>query len=277
MTKPSIRWFDDWYAVDKITSGLFAIGEPKYHQINWNYLIVGRDRALLFDTGPGLRDITPLVASLTDRPVTALLSHLHFDHTGNFHRFADTALADLPILRTCEKDGLFHAPEEMFLGSYENMVWVPCAVRQWWPIGHRIDLGGRSLEIIATPGHSPDSISLFDRNGGILLAADFLYLGNLYGQVPGACLPDYLESAQALNDQLDPGALILGAHGEEGSDQAPRLSLPDLADLTTTLIAIRDNSMPPSGQNPDRYVINDRLTLLAGPHSYGSWRTGQGS
>jgi hydroxyacylglutathione hydrolase len=277
MTKPKVRWFDDWYAIEEIAPGLFGIGEPKYHQINWNYLIVGRDRALLFDTGPGLRDITPVVTSLTDKPVTALLSHLHFDHTGNFHRFADTALADLPILRVCEKDGLLHAPEEMFLGSYENMVWVPHAVRQWWPIGHRIDLGGTELEIIATPGHSPESISLFDRERGILLAADFLYLGNLYGQIPGASLPDYLKSAQALSDRLDPGTLILGAHGEDGSHQAPKLSMRDLADLAAALTAIRDKRMPSVGQNPDRYVVNKRLVLLAGPQSYGSWGPGQGS
>jgi hydroxyacylglutathione hydrolase len=275
MTKPNVRWFDDWYAIDEIAPGLYGIGEPKYHQINWNYMIVGSERALLFDTGPGLRDITPVVASLTDLPVTALLSHLHFDHTGNFHRFADTALADLPILRACERDGLFHAPEEMFLGSYENMRWVPMPIRRWWPLGHRIDLGGKSLEIIATPGHSPESISLYDRGLGVLLAADFLYLGNLYGQIPGAFLPDYLASAEAL-DVLQPAdVLILGAHGKplaDGTQVAPRLAREDLRDLILGLKAIRDGDMPPAGQNPDRYKINDRLALLAGPISYGAWR-----
>jgi glyoxylase-like metal-dependent hydrolase (beta-lactamase superfamily II) len=54
---------------------------------------------------------------LTDEPVTVLLSHLHFDHSGNFHRFDDTALADLPILGACQRDGLFHAPEDMYLAS----------------------------------------------------------------------------------------------------------------------------------------------------------------
>lgn len=275
MTKPTIRWFDDWYAIEEIAPGLFGIGEPKYHQINWNYLIVGEERALLFDTGPGLRDITPVVASLTDRPVTALLSHLHFDHTGNFHRFADTALADLPILRACERDGLFHAPEEMFLGSYENMRWVPMPIRHWWPLGHHIDLGGRSLEIIATPGHSPESISLFDKDLGILLAADFLYLGNLYGQIPGASLPDYLASAEALDRLLPEDVLILGAHGKplaDGTQIAPKLARKDLRDLILGLKAIRDGDMPPASQKPDRYEINDRLALLAGPISYGAWR-----
>jgi len=272
MTKPDLRWFDDWYLIADFGSGLFGIGEPKYHQINWNYLVAGKKRALLFDTGPGLRDISPVVTNLTDLPVTALLSHLHYDHTGNFHRFADTALADLPILRACERDGLLHAPDEMFLPSDENMTWVPHAIRQWWPIGHRIDLGGRELEIIATPGHSPESISLFEGESGILLAADFLYLGNLYGHRPGASLPDYLASAEELIERLPIDTLILGAHGEAGADEAPKLSRHDLLDMNAVLTAIRDGKMPPSGENPDRYEINDHLALLAGPKSYGIWR-----
>lgn len=210
MTDLNIRWFDDWYLVDEIAPGLYGIGEPKYYQINWNYLVVGAERALLFDTGPGVRDISSVVQRLTDKPVTALLSHLHFDHTGNFHRFADTALADLPILRMCEQGGLFHAPDEMFLGSIDGLTWTPMPIRQWWPIGHRLDLGGTVLDILATPGHSPESISLLDRKRSILLAADFLYLGNLYGQIPGASLPDYLTAAEALAAELRDDILILG-------------------------------------------------------------------
>lgn len=275
MIKQNIYWFDDWYVVDEIAPGLYGIGEPEYYQINWNYLIVGDERALLFDTGPGVRDITPVVQSLTDRPVTALLSHLHFDHTGNFHRFADTALADLPVLRASMQGELFHAPEEMFLGSRDGMTWTPMPIRQWWPIGHRIDLGGRTLEIVATPGHSPESISLFDREQNILVAADFLYLGNLYGQIPGACLPNYLAAAEALFAVLSDDALILGAHGKplpDGTHVAPRLTRRDLEDLIAGLNAIRDGEMPPLSQNPDRYRINDRIALLAGPESYGMWR-----
>jgi glyoxylase-like metal-dependent hydrolase (beta-lactamase superfamily II) len=73
-----------------------------------------------------------VVASLTKLPVTALLSHLHYDHTGNFHRFADRALPDLPLLRAFDKEGVFMAPEDMFFGNHENMIWEPVAIRQWW-------------------------------------------------------------------------------------------------------------------------------------------------
>jgi glyoxylase-like metal-dependent hydrolase (beta-lactamase superfamily II) len=86
--------------VTRIDDHTFAIAEPRYDQHNLDYLIVGDTRALLFDTGPGVRDIRPLVASLTDRPVTAAFSHLHFDHIGGQAEFASVASLDHPSIRS---------------------------------------------------------------------------------------------------------------------------------------------------------------------------------
>lgn len=267
MLAQGTRWFDDWYALADIAPGVTAIGEPRYHQLNWNYLITGTERALLFDTGPGVRDISAVVASLTNLPVTAMPSHLHFDHTGNLDRFPDLAMADLPILRACDTDGVFHAPEHLYLGSYEDMTWKPVRIARWWPVGHAIDLGGRALEIIHTPGHSPDSVSLYDAAAKLLFAADFLYLGDLYAQVPGASLPDYHQSAQALLDMLPDDTLIVGAHGKPdaaGQHGPPVLTVSDLRDLEAVLAKIRDGAAVPQTRDPARYPINAKLSLLAG-------------
>lgn len=96
---PPLRWFDSYYVVADLGEGAYAIGEPRYGQCNFSYLIVGSRRALLFDTGPGIRDITPVVQALTTQPVEALPSHLHFDHVGNLARFQEVGLPDLPGLR----------------------------------------------------------------------------------------------------------------------------------------------------------------------------------
>lgn len=272
MLAQGVRWFDDWFAIESIAPGIHAIGEPRFHQINWNYLIEGQRTALLFDTGPGVRDISEVVRALTRLPVIAFPSHLHFDHTGNLHRFQNIAMSDLPVLRACMRDGVFHATDDLFRGFLEGMVWKPVKISEWWPIGKHVDLGGRHLEIIHTPGHTPDSVSLFDRNANILLAADFIYPGHLYAQVPGADLADYLMTTHALQQQINDQTRIFCAHGapdDKGQHRAPLMSNQDMADLQKTLTGLKN-----SGKKPARTAVNARMTLLAGKAAFASWQAG---
>lgn len=271
MLAPGVRWFDDWFAIEEIAPGITAIGEPRFHQVNWNYLIEGNERALLFDTGPGVRDISVVVRALTGRLVTAMPSHLHFDHVGNLHRFKHIALADLPVLRACECDGVLIDVEDHFRGHLEGMVWTPVEVECWVPIGAMIELGGRRLQLLHTPGHSPDSVSLYDSENRILLSADFLYLGQLYAQVPGSNLRDYLETAESLLSRLSPQTRIFGAHGQpdaESRHRAPELSPSDLADLVNSLQRLRA-----AGLRPRAWPVNARMTLLASEEAYASWQS----
>lgn len=272
MLADGVRWFDDWFAIEDIAPGVYAIGEPRFHQINWNYLIEGQDTVLLFDTGPGVRDISQVVRALTDFPLITLPSHLHFDHTGNLQRFQNIALADLPVLRSCMRDGLLHASDDLFRGFLEGMVWKPVKISQWLPSGSRIDLGGRQLEVLHTPGHSPDSISLFDREANILFAADFVYPGPLYAQVPGANLADYLTTSVALLTQIDDQTKIFCGHGapdEKGKHRAPLMGSQDISDLQKSLASLKD-----SGKTPKETTVNARMTLLANKAAYASWQAG---
>ncbi len=271
MLADGVRWFDDWFAIEEVAPGVVAIGEPRFHQINWNYLILGTKRALLFDTGPGVRDISKIVRELTTLPVTALPSHMHFDHTGGLAKFHNIAIADLPVLKDCEKDGWLHASDDLYRGFREGMTWTPVRVNEWLPIGSTLDLGGRVLELLHTPGHSPDSISLLDRASSILFAADFLYPGPLYAQIPGADLKAYLQTADSLLPVLPESVTLLCAHGqadEAGEHRAPRLNRQDVADLSASLTNLRG-----SNDRPESWPVNARMSLLLWEPAFASWQS----
>lgn len=268
---PGTRWFDDWYAIETIAPGVTAIGEPCYHQLNWNYLIAGRDSALLFDTGPGERDIVPVVRALSDQPVAAMASHMHYDHTGNLHRFAEVWAADLPVLRRCEVAEVLMVPDHLHLGSHEDRAWLPVTASRWIKPGEIIELGQRQLEVIATPGHAVDEVSLFDRAANILFAADFVYMGELYAQLPGSDLNEYLKAAIQLSDIIDDHTLIVCAHGKpdaQGAHASPKLSRRDILDLIGALERLRQ-----SKPGEYRFTVNGNMVLLTSPGAFAGWQS----
>jgi hydroxyacylglutathione hydrolase len=270
MLAQGVRWFDDWFAIEEVAPGVIGIGEPRFYQINWNYLILGKRRALLFDTGPGVRDISQVVRKLTTLPVTALPSHMHFDHTGCLSRFSHVAIPDLPVLRACDREGWLMPRDDLYVGWWEGMTWTPVKISQWLAIGTKIDLGGRVLELIHTPGHSPDSVSLLDRGSNILFAADFVYPGKLYAQIANSDLKSYHESAEDLLLRLDEGVTILCAHGKPDAEKlhrAPRLSRADIADLAASL-----GRLKASGEQPSAWPVNERLSLLLSQDAFASWQ-----
>jgi len=270
MLAPGVAWHDDWFAIEEVAPGVIAIGEPRFHQVNWNYLIIGTRRALMFDTGPGVRDISSVVRSLTTLPVTALPSHMHFDHTGGLAGFGNIALADLPLLRGCMQDGWLMVSQDLYLGNLEGMTWTPVKPAHWLTIGSEIDLGGRSLRLVHTPGHSPDSVSLHDQASGLLFAADFVYPGSLYAQVVNSDLYSYLSSAEALLPQISETTVILAAHGTPDAHhlhRSPRLSRGDIADLAHSLKRLKA-----SGEHPTQWPVNDRMNLLLSVDAFRSWQ-----
>jgi len=64
--------------------------------------------------------------------------------------------------------------------------------------GDQIDIGGRVLEVLFTPGHAPDSICLIDRENRLLFTGDTFYLAPLYTHIPGSSFEDYANSAARL-------------------------------------------------------------------------------
>jgi hydroxyacylglutathione hydrolase len=257
---------DDYFAVEDLGQGTFAIGEPRYYQQNYSYLIVGETRAVLFDSGSGTRDISSIIGRLTKLPVTVIVSHLHYDHLGGIVPFEHVEMIDLPETRADVSGSFFRPKRYEYMGLVDGLAAPSIRVGAWLKPGAIIDLGGRSLKVLSTPGHTPTSVALFDAQNKRLFIGDFIYPTTRYAFLPGASLSAYQATAKMLLETLAADTVLWTAHccrkGEGVS--APWLSMKDLRDLDVALTTVRGGQGHAKGFYPRVYPVNEEMTLAAG-------------
>ena len=212
-----------WFEVYRVRPDVYAIYEPHQFEEVISYLIVGRRRALLFDTGLGVASVRDLVTQLTPEPVTVLNSHTHFDHTGGNAEFSEIFNQDTAFSRANAK-GQSNAYSRDALASQrlcgplppgvhpDAYTIRPWHVTHWVRDGEHIDLGGRELEVIFTPGHTPDSLSLLDRRRGLLFTGDTFYPGPIYLFTPETDFAAYAQSVARLAQLVAHIRLLLPGH-----------------------------------------------------------------
>lgn len=214
---------EPWFEIYRIRPGVFALYEPKQFEEVISYLILGEKRAVLFDTGMGVGKISAVVGRLTSLPVVVINSHTHFDHVGGNAEFHEIWNRDLPYTRQnmrgqtnqYSRDALSRErlcgalPAGVDATSYSIRPWKSShALRD----GERLDLGGRELEIIFTPGHTPDSLALLDRKNGLLFTGDTFYPGPIYLFTPETDFAAYARSVNRLAALQPHLKLLLPAH-----------------------------------------------------------------
>ena len=260
------QWFDDYFLVEKLDATTYAIGEPRYYQGNYSYLLMGGKRALLFDAGSGQRNIVPVVRSLTSLPVTVFPSHLHFDHVGGVGRFERTALLDLAPLRMRIEHGRLRLRRYEFLGFADSLPEPTISVHEWWAPGSTVDLGGRIVRVLATPGHTPTSASVYDADRHQLFAGDFIYPGTLYAFLPDSSRSEYLATSRGLLATLDPATRIYAAHmaDDPATVSAPVLDMSDLRALEESLVQIGTGGLRSKGLYPRIYPVRGPVTFGTG-------------
>jgi len=104
-------------------------------------------------------------------------------------------------------------PADFDVASYATRSWKIASYRK---DGDRIDLGGRTIEIIATPGHTPEAISLLDREQGLLFTGDTYYRGAIWLYRPETDLDAYGVSIRKLGALAPQLKIVLGAHKRAG-------------------------------------------------------------
>ncbi|WP_246351920.1 MBL fold metallo-hydrolase [Sphingobium subterraneum] len=216
MPLPSLfpeKWIDGTLAVEPTTQVQALDGDSfvirqsvkTNFEAPFLYLLFGRDKALLIDTGAENGVIRPAIDHIIDGwlkahgrtsiPLVVAHSHSHGDHVAG-----DSAFRDRPDTTVV---GLTSADVAAFFG-----------ITRWPDQIVRFDLGGRPLSIIPTPGHQKAAIMIYDPRLKILLSGDTLYPGRLYVPV------NFLADERASVDRLaafaarHPIRAALGAHIE---------------------------------------------------------------
>jgi glyoxylase-like metal-dependent hydrolase (beta-lactamase superfamily II) len=249
---------DPWFEVYRVTPAVFAVYEPHQAEETISYLIVGDKQALLFDTGMGIGDLRKVTAELTRLPVAVLNSHTHNDHVGDNWQFDTIYAMDTDFTRANARGSRQDAqaeiapdqicgklPQGFDRNSYATRPWKITAYKH---DGDHIDLGGRSIEIIATPGHTPDAISLLDRSNGLLFTGDTYYPAPIWLFRPETDLEAYSASIQRLAALAPQIKTVLGAHN---IPVAPPSVLPR---LVTAFKAVRDGKVSATPASPDKVL-----------------------
>jgi glyoxylase-like metal-dependent hydrolase (beta-lactamase superfamily II) len=213
---------DPWFEVYKPAKGVFAIYEPLQAEETIGYLILGETRALLFDTGMGISDIKKVTAELTKLPIVVLNSHTHDDHVGGNWQFHTVYGMDTEFTRTNAKgsreDARAEITPDQICGdlpkSFDAKAYAtkPWRISRFFHNGDTIDLGGRTIEVLATPGHTPDAICILDRANGLLFTGDTYYPAPIWLFRPETDLDAYEVSVKRIAALAPQLKLVLGAH-----------------------------------------------------------------
>ena len=112
------------------------------------YLIEGNERTILLDAGTKIDGLRKIVEGITSKPITLIATHVHPDHTGS-------AINDFEEIWINAGDEV-NVPQ--FMADYKGKV-------NFLEDGQVFDLGGRRIEVIFTPGHTPGSATFFEMEG----------------------------------------------------------------------------------------------------------------
>ncbi|MGB8542020.1 MAG: MBL fold metallo-hydrolase [Candidatus Acidiferrales bacterium] len=262
---------DPWFEVYKVAPGVFAIYEPHQFEEAISFLILGNKRAVLFDTGLGIGDIRRVVTALTPLPITVLNSHTHNDHVGDNWEFDDIYGMDTDFTRTNAKGSTADAQAELAPGSICGQLPADFDAKSYatrlFHITHvihdgdTVDLGGRVLEIISTPGHTPDEICLLDSKNGLLFTGDNFYPGPIWLYRPETDLDAYVTSIARITALAPKLQLLLPSHNVPVADPS------QLPKLLSAIEKVRSEAVEPfdAGNGKVTYTVNGFVFLMAAP------------
>ena len=212
---------DTWFTVEAIDRDTFAISEYKHWEETHCYLICGTEKAMLIDTGLGVDNIKAVVDRLTNLPVTAITTHVHWDHIGGHKYFESLAVHEaekdwlsgyFPIPLQVVKHNLTcqpcNFPKDFVLDNYQLFQGTPQTILH---DSDCLSLGNRTLIVVHTPGHSPGHCCYYEPERKYLYSGDLIYEGCLDAFYPSTDPWQFWQSVKKIQS-LEINRIFPGHH-----------------------------------------------------------------
>jgi len=172
-----------FYQVEPLMPGLTRIWDVAHTAM---YLVEGKEKAVLIDTGVGVGDLKAVVAGLTAKPLTVLLTHGHVDHAMGAAAFEDVRISPLDEAVYGQHSAFegrkgyvmgsaMQGADPAVVGAVADADYLePQAFSRFAPLtpGDRFDLGGVCVEVLEGAGHTPGSVTMLIPEWRVLLLGD---------------------------------------------------------------------------------------------------------
>lgn len=212
------------FTIQQVKEDIYLITEPYFYEHANLYLIKGTKYDLLVDCGIGAADLREFLLARGFRP-RVLLTHAHFDHAGGLRHFKpEEILATRSVLGNLRDRGHwgleYLTPEEFdgktfttltgrtpeeFCSTFSMLLpegVAPLSLSQ-------LAIGDYRFDLIPVPGHTDDSLMIFDRASALLVSGDTLYDGKLYADLPNSDIPAFMRALRLIQ-KLAPARTLPG-------------------------------------------------------------------
>jgi len=199
---------ENWFTIDQIDRDTYIISEYRHWEETHCYLLNGSEGSLLIDTGLGICNIYDEVIKLTNKHITAVATHIHWDHIGGHKYFPDFCVheaelnwldGEFPLSTETVKEMVLDRcdpPEDFKIKNYEIFQGTPTRILSDRDI---IDMGNRKIRVFHTPGHSPGHMCFWeDDRRGYLFTGDLIYKDVLLAYYPSTDPVAYLTSLERM-------------------------------------------------------------------------------
>ena len=232
---------------------VFKNADVEFHQIDehtWHgnghlvynesvYLIEGQKSAILLDAGTNIPGLRKIVEDIVKKPVVLIATHVHGDHTGKAINEWDSIWINAADEVNVPRNMSGYSGTKLYLTD-----------------GQIFDLGGRTIEVVFTPGHTPGSTTFIDKEAHYGFSSDAFGSENLLVFTDLSTEINTCNRIMRFVEKYDIKYFYPGHYWGHNLETPQRIK--DIAELCEDILAGKKEGEPTGQSNGLNYILNER-------------------